>query len=209
MPGRNLNERNGDISTVILDRPLTAPAMRTKTCIHFLLALALPTLVACESSHSRPDEAYAVYSAYLESRILHDAHDYGTGGGVVLIQQATSTLELRADVVPRIAEKLNGVEASTLTNFRQVASESDTLTRKFSLPTTYVIASQTDIASGKAKGDYGYLALSRVGFNEKGTQALFHVDHFCPLCGGGGYVLMKKNVFGVWKLQREFFTFVS
>ena len=33
--------------------------------------------------------------------------------------------------------------------------------------------SQTDIASGKVKGDYGYVALSRVGFNGKGTQALF------------------------------------
>src|SRR5260370_23343873 len=162
----------------------SAPAMRTKTDVQFLLALALLTSVACQSSHSRPDEAYAVYSAYLESRMLHDAHDYGTGGGVVLIQQATSTLELQADAVPRIAENLNGVEASTLTNFRQVSRESGTLERKFSLPTTYVIASQTDIASGKVKSDYGYLALSRVGFNGKGTQALCHVDHFCPLCGG-------------------------
>jgi hypothetical protein len=184
-------------------------AMRTKTCLQFLLALALLTSVACQSSYSRPDEAYAVYSAYLESQMRHNAHDYGTGGGVLLIQQMTSTLELQADVVPRIAENLKGVEASTLTNFRQVVRESGVLEREFSLPTTYVITSQTDIASGKVKGDYGYLALSRVGFNRNGTQALFHVDHFCGLCGGSGYVLMKKNIFGTWKMQREFFTIVS
>jgi hypothetical protein len=183
--------------------------MRTKTCVQFFLALVLLTSVACQSSHSRPDEAYAVYSAYLESQMFHNAHDYGSGGGVVLIQQMTSTLELQPDAAPRIAENLKGLEASTLTNFRQVARESGVLERKFSLPTTYLIASQTDIASGKVKGDYGYLALSYVGFNGKGTQALFHVDHFCGLCGGSGYVLMNKNIFGMWKIQREFFTMES
>ena len=141
--------------------------------------------------------------------MLHNAHDYGTGGGVVLIQQMTSTWELQSDLVARIADNLKGVQTSTLTNFRQVIRETGVLERKFSLPVTYLVASRADIASGKVKGDYGYLALSRVGFNGDGTQALFHIDHFCPLCGGSGYVLMKKNIFGTWKIQMEFFTIVS
>lgn len=182
--------------------------MRTKTCVQFLMALALLTSGACQS-HPRPDEAYAVYSAYLESEIFHDAHDYGRGNGVVLIQRTTSTPGFQADVVPRITENLKGVEVSTLTNFQQVVRESGELERKFSLPTTYVIASGADIAAGNAKGDYGYVALSQVGFNRGSTQALFHIDHFCPLCGGSGYVLMKKNIFGKWKIQGEFFTMVS
>jgi hypothetical protein len=150
-----------------------------------------------------------VYSAYLESQILHNAHDYGSGNGVVLIQQMTSTLDLQPEEVPRITEHLKGVEASTFTNFRQVIRESHVLERKFSLPTSYVIASQTAIASGKVKGDFGLLALSRVGFSLRGNQAVFHVDHFCGLCGGSSYVLMKKDIFGKWTILREFFTIVT
>jgi hypothetical protein len=31
-----------------------------------------------------------------------------------------------------------------------------------------------------------------VGFNPSRTQAVFYIDHFCGLCGGGRYVLMEK-----------------
>jgi hypothetical protein len=180
-----------------------------KTCAALLLPLALLTFMACRLSRQQTDEAYAVYSAYLESQILHNPHDYSRGNGVIVIQQMTTVLGSQSDIAHSIGGNLKGVDASTLADFMQVVGQSYTLKQKFRLPTTYRLESESDIKSGKVKSDYGYIALSRVGFNVRGTQALFHFDHFCPLCGGTGYVLMKKNIFGTWKVQQEHFTIVS
>jgi hypothetical protein len=184
-------------------------SVRMKRCAALLLPLTLLAFVACWSSRPQTDEAYAVYSTYLRSQILHNAHDYGRGGGVVVIRQMTTTPSAQEGIAHVIEENLEGLDASTLADFMQVAGHSVALEKKFSLPIMYGLASESDIASGKVKSDYGYIALSRVGFNARGTQALFHLDHFCPLCGGSGYVLMKKNIFGSWRVQREYFTMMS
>jgi hypothetical protein len=41
--------------------------------------------------------------------------------------------------------------------------------------------------------------LSAVGFNSSQTEAFFRADHYCGLCGGGGYAVMRKTE-GVWRL---------
>jgi len=44
----------------------------------------------------------------------------------------------------------------------------------------------------------GYYVVSQPGLNLSKDEAVFYFDHFCSgLCGGGGYVLMRK-VNGVW-----------
>ena len=47
----------------------------------------------------------------------------------------------------------------------------------------------------------GYISISRVGFNQMGTQALVYIAYGCGgLCGSGGYmVLAKEN--GLWKIK--------
>jgi len=54
----------------------------------------------------------------------------------------------------------------------------------------------------------GYIAMSGVGFNPSRTQAVFYIDHFCGLCGGGRYVLMEK-VNGKWAIRDEHWTWIS
>jgi hypothetical protein len=49
---------------------------------------------------------------------------------------------------------------------------------------------------------------SDVGFNRNHTQAVFYIDHFCGLCGGGRYVRMAK-IDGAWHIQGEHWTWIS
>jgi hypothetical protein len=52
----------------------------------------------------------------------------------------------------------------------------------------------------KFPNNFGYFVVSHIGMNVDKTEALFYVDHFCGgLCGGGGYVLMRKTN-GVWQV---------
>jgi hypothetical protein len=54
----------------------------------------------------------------------------------------------------------------------------------------------------------GYITLSGVGFNLNRTQAVFYINHFCGLCGGGRYVLMEKAN-GKWEVTAENYTWIS
>jgi hypothetical protein len=54
----------------------------------------------------------------------------------------------------------------------------------------------------------GYIAVSQPGFNLNKTEAILYIDHFCGLCGGGGYILMRK-VNGVWRVVDQHSTWVS
>jgi hypothetical protein len=85
---------------------------------------------------------------------------------------------------------------------------------KFVLPSraTVAIASELDYNSPdfqeKFPHNLGFIALSGVGFNPSRTQAVFYIDHFCGLCGGGRYVLMEK-VEGSWRVREEHYTWIS
>lgn len=54
----------------------------------------------------------------------------------------------------------------------------------------------------------GSIAVSRAGVNLAETEAIFYIDHFCGLCGGGRYVLMRK-INGTWKVVSEHYTWIS
>jgi hypothetical protein len=57
--------------------------------------------------------------------------------------------------------------------------------------------------------NFGYFVVSHAGLNLSKTEAILYVDHFCGgLCGGGGYILMRK-VNGVWHFVDEHSTWVS
>ena len=77
----------------------------------------------------------------------------------------------------------------------------ESVTRSFRLNGRYEIATDIDLRlfgdpvkfDNRFPDNCGYVELSAVGFNTDRTEALFRADHFCGLCGGGGYVLMRKN----------------
>jgi len=60
----------------------------------------------------------------------------------------------------------------------------------------------------RSGNNLGYVAVSHVGLNLTNSEAIFYIDHFCGLCGGGGYVLMRK-VNGVWRVAAQHSTWVS
>jgi hypothetical protein len=79
-----------------------------------------------------------------------------------------------------------------------------------------VVVSHSELERGQP-GDFerrfpssfGYFAVSQPGLNFSKTEAILYIDHYCGgLCGGGGYILMRK-VNGVWRLVDQQSTWVS
>jgi hypothetical protein len=83
----------------------------------------------------------------------------------------------------------------------------------------FVVVSRSELERGQP-GDFerrfpnnmGYIAVSQPGLNFSKTEAILYIDHGCvragDLCGGGGYILMRK-VNGVWSVVDQFSTWVS
>ena len=94
--------------------------------------------------------------------------------------------------------------------------------RSFNSPVDYEVVNSAQLDSFFKKGggswpayykqypgSQGVLEFSRVGFNADGTQALFYYGNTCGgLCGGGGYVVMKKRS-GRWVIGKEIEMWVS
>jgi hypothetical protein len=71
------------------------------------------------------------------------------------------------------------------------------------------LGTKTSDFEARFPNNLGYFVVSHVGLNLNKTEALLYVDHFCGgLCGGGGYVLMRK-VNGVWHVVDHHNTWVS
>lgn len=85
---------------------------------------------------------------------------------------------------------------------------------KFVLPSraTLAFTSRSDYFSPEFQKKFprnlGLITLSGVGFNVRRTQAVFYIDHFCGLCGGGRYVLIEK-IDGAWRVRDEHYTWIS
>ena len=74
------------------------------------------------------------------------------------------------------------------------------------------LTSRLDYGSQEFQNEFphnlGFIVLSAVGFNPSRTQAVFYIDHFCGLCGGGRYVLMEK-IDGAWRVRDGHYTWIS
>jgi hypothetical protein len=56
---------------------------------------------------------------------------------------------------------------------------------------------------------WDHVFMSQPGFNFSKTEAILYIDHTCGgLCGGGGYILMRK-VNGVWRIVEEHIIWMS
>jgi hypothetical protein len=160
-------------------------------------------------------EQYAVYSAYLSSEIRENAHDYGSGSGdfIVLIQEKTTTPWAGLPRLRRLKADIPNLSDFTLANCIVRNATAESLTRDLRLPVQYELLPESDLQNFESLQKrfplhFGYVTLSRVGFNRDFSQALFYTDHFCGLCGGGGYVLMEKTL-GRWQMKAFLSAWVS
>jgi hypothetical protein len=187
------------------------------------VAAAVLAVAGWTERERNADEEYAVYSAYLSEGLLNDAHDWSVGGPVqVVIQDVTTVggnLRLRALYVLDGRVHFDQLQTSTRASYLLRNLFQTRIRPKFVLPSraTAALASQSDIQSHfygspefqkKFPHNLGFITLSGVGFNPTRTQAVFYIDHFCGLCGGGRYVLMEK-INGSWRVLDEHSTWIS
>lgn len=199
--------------------------VRDKILRRFLcLALCLPVvaaalaLISSFEARRNANEEYAVYSAYFADGLLSNAHDWSTSGSVqVVIEDRTKAggyLRFWPLYVLHSNIRFNQLHLITRIDFVLRNLLRTAILNKFSLPkrATVVLASGSDIQSSgfqkRFPGNMGFVTLSGVGFNPSHTQALFYIDHFCGLCGGGRYILMEKFN-GLWHVSAEQYTWIS
>jgi hypothetical protein len=170
-----------------------------------------------EGERTSADES-AVYSAYLSDGILNDPHDWSVGPTIQVVVEDMTRVggSLRWPMLFAF-DSHRGFQQLTMTTRANFVVRNLLRTRlqeKIRLPSraTLILASAPDISSPgfqqRFPNNMGYIVVSGVGFNLSHTQAVFYIDHFCGLCGGGRYVLMER-VKGVWQVQGEHYTWIS
>jgi hypothetical protein len=164
------------------------------------------------------NEEYLVYSAYLSDGLLNDAHDWSVGGPVLVVvkDKTTAGEHLRFQALYVLDGRINfeGLRVSTRVSYLVRNLFHTRIRQKFVLPgrARVALTSKSDYGSSEFQKEFphnlGFIVLSGVGFNPSRTQAVFYIDHFCGLCGGGRYVLMEK-VDGTWRVRDEHSTWIS
>ena len=190
---------------------------RRTTVVLIAIAVILVSFGWVEREKNKQEE-YKVYSAYLSEGLLNNAQDWSIGGPVqVVIGDKTNAhgnwrfrflylFDKRADFGELRTSKRASYLARNLFKTR--------LESKFSLPTRATVCMTADSEYGspafqeRFPRNMGLTVLSGVGFNQSKTQAVFYIDHFCGLCGGGRYVLMER-VNGAWRVKDEHYTWIS
>jgi hypothetical protein len=166
-------------------------------------------------------ETGAILSAYLSDEVLYNAHDWGSGRGIQMIMQreAQSPGHLRwrwTLLLDRRSWFPDSSRASRISFFLTNFIPTDVHT-ELHLPrgVQSIFVSQRELErteptdfQTRFPNNLGYVAVSHVGLNLAKSEAIFYVDHFCGLCGGGGYILMRK-VNGVWRVVDQHSTWVS
>ena len=175
------------------------------------------------AEHRRTDaDLDAILSAYLSDGILHDIHDWGSGQGILVVLQVESQQPgfWRWPWLYPFDRRLKFAESSFATRCSFVFSNVLPSNLQFALHLPPGVktdtASRSDLErtsftsefQARFPNNFGYVAVSRAGINFNRTEAIFYLDHFCGLCGGGRYVLMRK-VNGGWKIIDEHYTWIS
>jgi hypothetical protein len=186
------------------------------------LLLALVALLFVVEQRRTQAETGAVLSAFFSQVVLHDMDKWDAGRTITIVVMRNPAisadpwlglespswfaqpLKSRGSLVlhPWFAQSSKITRASFFLN----SVFSRNLNTDLRLPSgaQAVFIDPSDF--GAKVGDFearfpnnmGYFVVSHVGLNLNKTEALLYVDHLCPgLCGGGGYVLMRKAN-GVW-----------
>ena len=166
-------------------------------------------------------EVGAVLSTYLSDEVLHNAHDWGSGRGIqIILQREAQQPGMRRWRWSLLFDRrLRFPQASfvTLTSFVLSNVVVSDIRAELHLPRGLhaVVVSRGELEQSKSSdfqqrfpNNLGYIAVSQLGFNFSKTEAILYIDHFCGLCGGGGYILMRK-VRGVWRIVDQHSTWMS
>jgi len=197
----------------------TKAAVRASTVVVALLVvIAAVSIIERQRTQA---ELGAVLSAYLSDEVLHDAHDWGSGRGIQVILQREAqqpgTWRWRWSLL--FDRRLHFPQASFVTRTSFVVSNAvaSDIRAELRLPNgveAVVLSrnelerSQTSDFQRRFPNHLGYIAVSQAGFNFSKTEAILYIDHFCGLCGGGGYILMHK-VNGLWRVVDQHSTWIS
>lgn len=193
-------------------------AFRAVLAIAVLFA-ALVLLFGLEQRRTQA-EMGAVLSAYLSDEVLHNAHDWGSGRGVQMVMQREAQIPgnwrwrwiMLLDKRSWFPESRTSRFSFFLTNLFVTDVQAE-----LHLPSgvTPVFVSRKELKQTEPNdfqtrfpNNFGYIAVSRIGMNLTKSEAIFYIDHFCGLCGGGGYVVMRK-VNGQWRVADQHSTWVS
>lgn len=162
-----------------------------------------------------------VLSAYLSDEVLNNDHDWGSGHGIQIILQREAQRPgmWRVQWFMLFDQRLRFPQAALTTQISFVVRNavSTDIRAELHLPSgvdsVFVSRSELDQdQSGSFRHRFprnmGYIAVSQLGINLSKTEAIFYIDHFCGLCGGGSYILMRK-VDGVWRVVDQHGTWVS
>jgi hypothetical protein len=191
-------------------------------------AVVLLVILACAwalvvSERRRTEAEFsAVLSAYLSNGVLRDVHDRGPGRGILIVLQreAQQPGSWRWRWLFPFDRDFKFAQSSIVTRSSFALSNAlpTRLRVVLRLPTgvSGVFVGRSELEQSEASGEFqrrfpnslGYLAVSQAGLNLNRTEAIFYIDDFCGLCGGGRYVLMHK-INGVWSVVDEHYTWVS
>jgi len=202
----------------------TKIAVRATAALAALL-LGMAALSVLERRRTQA-ELGAVLSAFFSDAVLRDIHESGSGRGiqVIVLREGPRSAFWRARWLNLLLDRQTlFAQASPVTRssfFLSNAVTTDTRA-ELHLPkgVDFVVVSRSELERGQP-GDFersfpnkmGYFAVSQPGLNFSNTEAILYIDHGCvrtgDLCGGGGYILMRK-VNGVWSVVDQFSTWVS
>ena len=194
-------------------------AFRSTTVVIVLL-VCVAVLFFVEQRRTQT-EVGAVLSAYLSDEVLHNAHDWGSGRGIQIILQREAqqpgTWRWRWSMLFDRRVRFPQASFVTRTSFVVSNAVASDIRAELHLPrgVDLVVVSRRELEQSQSSdfqqrfpNNLGYIAVSQPGFNFNKTEAILYVDHFCGLCGGGGYILMRK-VSGVWHVLDQHSTWVS
>ncbi|PWT92498.1 MAG: hypothetical protein C5B54_03400 [Acidobacteria bacterium] len=187
-----------------------------KTLVTFAFAILLPALSyhyphrPSVQQASSDDEMYEVFSAAIKELFLDKPC---LPGKVLIIEDHTTPYfegpDGEAEPAKRTADWANSgltVSNRMVEDFKLKNKQSISLQPRLTLPFKQVLISERELNHYFREGDgwtgfhrrhpnsFGYVRLSRVGFNPEHDRALLYVVLSCGnLCGSGYYVLVAKN----------------
>ncbi len=200
----------------ILSRKIT---LRAVLAIAVLLAV-LALLFMLEQRRTQA-EMGAVLSAYLSAEVLNNTHDWGSGRGVQMVvqreAQGPGNWRWRWIMLSDRRSWFPGSSRTSRFSFFLTNVLVTDIQADLHLPSgvTPVFVSRKELErfgrnefQTRFPNNFGYIAVSHIGLNLTKSEAVFYIDHFCGLCGGGGYVLMRKAN-GQWRVADQHSTWVS
>jgi hypothetical protein len=199
--------------------------MLRKLLLHSLLVVASASAANAQSIENATieREEYAIYSAMIEDYVYEERSAMVIANPTFawsapfkpkdLQFRSTNLRELLPSATPPV------VSQETVDDFLQRNKGNRWLTRKLEINRKYTLADFREIKKLVNWSDpteqawtpfrkeypesYGFVSLSRVGFNRTMDEALVHIGWRCPsLCGHSSFLMLVKKD-GIWQVVAE------